>query len=50
MLDELTEELLDLTVTEHGHAGVGDAIVAFPICCSIALSLCCSSSSKNAKA
>jgi hypothetical protein len=47
MFDELTDELLDLTVTERGHAGVGDAIVAFPICCSLAISLCCSSSSSR---
>jgi hypothetical protein len=42
MLDQLTEELLDLTVTERGHRRAVDAIVAFPMCCSVVL--CCSSS------
>ena len=48
MFDKLTDELLDLTVTERGHAGVGDAIVAFlPLCCSLVISLCSSSSSSK---
>jgi hypothetical protein len=42
MVDELTDELLDLRVTERGSSAVGNAFAAFPICCSIAL--CCSSS------
>ncbi len=44
MLDELTEELLDLTIIERGHASPGTVIAAWPLCCSLALSLCCSSS------
>ena len=44
MFDALTEELLDLSVTERGRGPLADAVVAFPICCSLALSLCCSSS------
>jgi hypothetical protein len=46
MFDNLTEELLDLTVRERGHDGRGLALVAFPLCCSIVISLCSSSSSK----
>ena len=42
MVDELTDELLDLRVTERGSAAVGNAFAAFPVCCSIVL--CCSSS------
>ncbi len=47
MFDTLTDELLDLKVTERGQAAVGNALAAFPICCSLAISLCCTSSSKN---
>ncbi len=45
MFDQLTEDLLDLAVTEHGRA-VGGALPAFPLCCSIVLcfTLCSSSS------
>jgi hypothetical protein len=50
MFDALTKELLDLKVTERGHTPVADSVVAFPICCSLALSLCssCSSEKKSA--
>ena len=44
MFDKLTEALLDLTVRERGRDGRGLALVAFPTCCSIAISLCSSSS------
>jgi hypothetical protein len=49
MFEALTKELLDLKVTERGHAPVADAVVAFPICCSIALSLCSSCTSCQEK-
>jgi len=42
MFDQLSEELLDLRVTERGSPAVGNAFAAFPICCSVVL--CCSSS------
>lgn len=42
MFDKLSEELLDLRVTERGSPAVGNAFAAFPICCSVVL--CCSSS------
>ncbi|HLX19577.1 MAG TPA: hypothetical protein VKR23_05445 [Gaiellaceae bacterium] len=45
MFDELSEELLDLRVTERGSPVVGNAYAAFPLCCSIVL--CCSSSSSG---
>jgi len=41
MFERLTDDLLDLAVTEHGRP-VGGALPAFPLCCSIVL--CCSSS------
>jgi len=45
MFERLTEDLLDLAVTEHGQP-VGSALPAFPLCCSIVLcfTLCSSSS------
>jgi hypothetical protein len=48
MFERLTDELLDLTVTERAHA-VGNALPAFPLCCSIVLciELCSSSSSRE---
>jgi hypothetical protein len=48
MFDKLTEELLDLTVAERGH-GVGNALPAFPLCCSLVLciQLCSSCSSRE---
>ena len=48
MFDKLTEELLDLTVTERGR-GVGNALPALPLCCSLALcfTLCSSCSSRE---
>lgn len=46
MLDELSEELLDLKVTERGSPAVGNAFAAIPLCCSVVL--CCSSSSCRA--
>ena len=49
MFDKLTEELLDLTVRERGRDAVGHALAAFPLCCSLALSLCCSCSSRDLK-
>jgi len=47
MFEAVTEELLDLTVTERGY-GVGNALPALLLCCSIVLcvQLCSSSSSK----
>ena len=42
MFEKLTEELLDLRVTERGTPAVGNAFAAVPICCSVVL--CCSSS------
>ena len=47
MFDKLSEELLDLRVTERGSPAVGNAFAAFPICCSVVL--CCSSSCSEAK-
>ncbi|HKI91514.1 MAG TPA: hypothetical protein VJ986_04375 [Gaiellaceae bacterium] len=51
MFDKLTDELLDLTVSERG-LGVGNALPAFPLCCSIVLcvQLCSSSSSRPVEA
>jgi hypothetical protein len=49
MFDALTKELLDLKVTERGHAPVANPVAAFPICCSLALSLCSSCSSCQEK-
>ena len=45
MVDELTDELLDLRVTERGSTAVGNAFAAFPICCSLVL--CCSCSQRE---
>lgn len=42
MFQKLTEELLDLRVTERGSPAVGNAFAAVPICCSVVL--CCSCS------
>jgi hypothetical protein len=47
MFEKLTEELLDLRVTERGTPAVGNAFAAVPICCSIVL--CCSSSCSEDK-
>jgi hypothetical protein len=46
MFDKLEDELLDLAVTERGHTAPGHALAAFPLCCSLVLTLCSSSSSK----
>ncbi len=46
MFDRFEEELLDLSVTERGHTAEGYALAGFPLCCSIVLSLCSSSSSR----
>jgi len=46
MFTQLTQDLLDLRVTEKGRSG-GGGLAAFPICCSIVISLCSSSSSSK---
>ena len=46
MFTRLTEDLLDLAVTEHG-VPTGGALPAFPLCCSVVL-CCCSSCSARA--
>jgi hypothetical protein len=46
MFDELTQDLLDLRVTEKGCSS-GSGLAAFPLCCSIIISLCSSCSSKE---
>lgn len=48
MFAQLTQDLLDLRVTEKGRSG-GSGLAAFPVCCSIAISLCSSCSSKVEK-
>jgi hypothetical protein len=47
VFEKLTEELLDLRVTERGTPAVGNAFAAIPICCSVVL--CCSSSCSEIK-
>ena len=46
MFTRLTEDLLDLRVTEKGRSR-GDGLAALPLCCSLVISLCSSSSSKT---
>ena len=48
MFNRLTEDLLDLAVTERGSS-VQSALPAFPLCCSVVL-CCCSSCSARAPA
>ncbi len=44
MFDELSEDLLDLALTERGHVSDGHALAAIPLCCSLVIVLSCSSS------
>lgn len=46
MFDQLTQDLLDLRVTEKGRSSA-DGLAALPLCCSLVISLCSSSSSKE---
>jgi hypothetical protein len=47
VFEKLTEELLDLRVTERGTPAIGNAFAAIPACCSIVL--CCSCSCTDTK-
>lgn len=47
MFTRLTEELLDLRVTELGQRPAGAAVPAFPLCCSIVLCSSCTCSNKK---
>jgi hypothetical protein len=47
MFSRLTEELLDLRVSELGQRPAGYAVPAFPLCCSIVLCSSCSCSDKK---
>ena len=49
MFDQPSEVLLDLAVAERGQ-GVGHALPAFPLCCSLVLCRGCSSSSCSSAA
>jgi hypothetical protein len=44
MFDALTQELLELKVTERGIKPGPNGLPAIPLCCSLVLSLCCSCS------
>lgn len=46
MFDQLTEDLLDLRITETGRSRT-NGLAAFPLCCSLVISLCSSSSSRE---
>ncbi|MGD0713417.1 MAG: hypothetical protein ABSB24_04435 [Gaiellaceae bacterium] len=46
MFAQLTQDLLDLRVTEKGRSG-GNGLAALPLCCSLVISLCSSCSSKE---
>ena len=50
MFDELSEELLDLRVTERGSPAVGNAFAAFPICTSRPAAIPASSRRRSALA
>ena len=49
MFDAFEEELLDLTVTERGHAAQGHVLAGFPLCCSLVLCVTLSSSSSSSR-
>ena len=46
MFEQLSDDLLDLTVAERGRGGISP-LPAIPICCSIVISLCSSCSSRE---
>jgi hypothetical protein len=46
MFAQLTQDLLDLRMTEKGRSG-GNALAAVPLCCSLVISFCSSSSGKE---
>ncbi|MBV8563581.1 MAG: hypothetical protein JOZ56_10855 [Actinobacteria bacterium] len=48
MFETLNEDLLELTVVERGYT-VGNALPAFPLCCSLVLCIGCSSCSSSSK-
>ena len=47
MFTRLTEELLDLRVSELGQRPAGYALPAFPLCCSLVICSSCSCCDKK---